>query len=542
MKTLILNNKKFLLTLCLLVGSFLFSQKAFAQNALTLSVAPVIYDIAVDPDQNFKSGLRVINKNQKELTVFLQAVNFIPSDNKGSVKFLPNIDEDGNKNTLANWIGISEEPVIIPAEQSVNVPFSLNIPKNAPPGGHYAAIMVSTRPFSDTKSEANLQVSQIITSLLFVKVSGVVNELGIIRNFRTIDHLFEKPEVSFELDFENKGNVYLQPQGEIKIFNMWGEERGVIPVNQKVPHKQKISDFEFDGIRKLSFSWLGEGSLFDIGRYKAIATLAYGTEESHTISAKTNFWILPIKFIFISIFGFILVILIISWLIKLYIKRVLEKAGLGVNYQPNDFNRKVNDTDLDLSGKIENLSLKQTISIEEKPKFDSAKIIDFYLKNKKAISFGFIALILLFCLVIFMKELKVKNRSFEIISNDIGQGTRLSSEDIIYNQLLSENNLNFETDKTLPILEIVNRSSIPGEGAKLKIKLEEKGFQVSKLSADFSTTDKKTVIIYDSKYQKIAEDLSADLDSALLSTDINNSLGGVGIRIIIGGNFTNFSL
>jgi len=550
---LTLNNKKYLFFLCFFIWSFLFAQKTFAQSALTLSVSPIIYDISVDPEQSFKSNLRVINVNQKELTVFLQVVNFIPSGDKGSVKFLPLSDNGEDENTLANWLNITAEPITVPAEQSIEVPFSLNIPKNAPPGGHYAAILVSTKPFLNTAGESNLQVAQVVTSLVFAKVSGDINELGIIRDFYTTNSLVPKPETTFELGFENKGNVYLQPQGEIKIYNMWGEERGEIPVNQtvgygKVPHKQKTSVAEFDGIRKFSFSWKGEGSVFDIGRYKAIATLSYGTENKHTTTAKTTFWVFPLKFILISIFSLIGLIFIFSWLIKIYIRRVLKKAGLNVDDNQLFYaqKRKINESDIDLSEKIEKLSLKQNISDKNKTKINLTRALNFYLKHKKVIFIGLLFFIVLYCLIFFIKEVKVKNRSFEIFSTDAGQNIHLSSEDIIYNQLKAENKSVFEKNETLPTVEIINRSGIPGEGAKLKLKLEEKGFEVVNLSADFSSEYKKTVIIYNDKNQETAEKLSTDLDNALLSKNPNQSLSdnlkAGEIKIIIGGNFTKFSL
>jgi len=554
MKTLTLSNKyhsflfSFFLATFFLVGFFFLTEKvnAQSQNTLSLSVSPIIYDVSVVKEQELKSNLRVINVNKKDLTVFLQVVNFIPSDDKGSVKFLPPL-EDEDKNTLANWINITNEPLIVPAEQVIEVPFSLNIPQNAPPGGHYAAILVSTRPFFGTNDESNLKISQVVTSLVFAKVAGTVNELGFIRDFYTTHNLVEKPEVSFELRFENTGNVYLQPQGEIKIFNMWGEERGVIPVNQtvgygKVPQKQKTVNDEFDGIRKFSFSWKGEGTIFDIGRYKAVATLSFGSENKHTTTAETTFWVFPLKFVFISIVSFIIIVLIISWIIKIYIRRVLQRAGLRIDNQ-NFFvskKQKLNNSDIDLSGKNEVVSLKQTLNDKSNLKITLAEIIEFYLKHKKILFFGFVFFLIIFCLIFFIKEAKVKNRSFEIFSTDPGQNIHLSSEDIIYNQLRAEDKTEIKIDKNLPSVEIINRSGVPGEGAKLKLKLEEKGFAVANLSADFSSEYKKTVIIYNQNYQTIASDLSLDLGNALLSA--NSSSEAVGIKIIIGGNFTDFSL
>jgi hypothetical protein len=172
----------------------------------------------------------------------------------------------------------------------------------------------------------------MVTALIFTRVAGEIIESGNIREFRTIESLLSKPEVTFELRFENKGNVYLQPQGEIKITNMWGEERGIIPINQnshygKVPQKTANSD----GIRKFTFAWKGEWSIADIGRYTATVTLGYGADNKQFTSAKTTFWVIPFKLLFGILLGVSLFIALVSWLIRIYVRRMLSLAGLGID-------------------------------------------------------------------------------------------------------------------------------------------------------------------------------------------------------------------
>lgn len=60
-----------------------------------------------------------------------------------------------------------------------------------------------------------------------MRVEGDVQEDGGIREFRAIDSFLDTPDVTFSLRFENKGNVHLQPRGNIVITNMWGQREGL---------------------------------------------------------------------------------------------------------------------------------------------------------------------------------------------------------------------------------------------------------------------------------------------------------------------------
>ena len=70
-----------------------------------------------------------------------------------------------------------------------------------------------------------------------------------------------------------------------------GQERGIIPINQA----SQFGNVLPESIRKFTFTWKGEWSVSDIGRYTAMATLAYGSEERQFASAKTYFWVIPVK-------------------------------------------------------------------------------------------------------------------------------------------------------------------------------------------------------------------------------------------------------
>jgi len=124
---------------------------------------------------------------------------------------------------------------------------------------------------------------------------------------------------------ENDGNVHLQPVGEIIIRNMWGAERGRIPVNLNTSFGNVLPNT----VREYRFGWQKDPSLFDIGYYTATLSLAYGTEARQFLRAETGFWVIPLRPLAIAIGIIALIVVSIFAVSRWYVARLLRSAGVG---------------------------------------------------------------------------------------------------------------------------------------------------------------------------------------------------------------------
>ncbi|USN87837.1 MAG: hypothetical protein H6779_00100 [Candidatus Nomurabacteria bacterium] len=521
----------YLATVLSLVLLFSIPNSLKAQESLTLSVSPTLFDMSAEPGQHWQSGIKIINVNNYDLTVYANVVNFVPRGEYGEASFIPTDPNDTKKDSLAKWISITNEAIIIPREQTVEVPFSVDVPTDASPGGHYAAIMIGTKPPREENKETRVQTSQIVTALLFTKIAGDIIELGDIREFRTTETFMDKPEATFEVRFENKGNVYIQPQGEIKITNMWGEERGIIPINQnsqygKIPHKTDNTS----GIRKYTFNWKGEWSLADIGRYTATVALGYGSAEKKFANAKTTFWVIPFKLLLSLLIGIAIFVYVFIWLVRLYIRKMLTMAGLDVQ-EYNNFKRSRSTTqeypqtqhDLRIHAPVKQgiKDLKDQLSLTSNTMDYIKTFLKFCYKNRLFILGVAMVIALVSSLIWYFKSANTDHRAYEVTYVNSDENVNLSSEDIIYNELVSDDPadsivISEEINKKTPIT-IINRSGVPGIGAEAKITAEKNSFAVSELKADFSSSQAKTVILYTSDNQEEALRLSKLFNNALIS-------------------------
>lgn len=309
--------------ICILGTAFPLQTEAQLSDSLSLTITPPLFQLTIGPGESWASTIKVVNSNSYDVTLYSSVMNFSSEGDNGQGKLTPVIKREGEKsNTLAEWIEVSPEPFVVPKETSYQVPFSIQVPTDAPPGGHYAAVLIGTQPLiGGTNDGASMSVSSLISSLFFVRIKGDTKESGRIQSFKT-EHYFyfhQNPEVKLSLQFKNDGNVHLQPKGEIDIFSMWGKKMGVIPVNQKTSFGNVLPN----SIRTYEFTWQADESILDFGFYKAIATITFGEDAHQNEDITTTFWIIPLKPLLILIGIFLIFLSIIILVIRRYIKKSL---------------------------------------------------------------------------------------------------------------------------------------------------------------------------------------------------------------------------
>ncbi|MFT5036573.1 MAG: hypothetical protein ACI9VM_000135 [Candidatus Azotimanducaceae bacterium] len=502
-------------------------QYAQAQESQSLSVSPTLFEMSANPGQLWKSSIKVINSNPYDLTVYANVVNFAPQGETGHGKLMPVFEEMTGGATLAEWVVIASGPNIIEQEKSISIPFVVEVPEDASPGGYFAAILISTQPPKVEGEVLQLRTAQIVTSLLFVRIAGDVNESGSIRTFTTADIFHQTPETVLELRFENKGNVHLQPRGDITIYNMWGKERGLIPINNRTHFGNVLPE----SIRKFEFTWKGEQSISDIGRYKAIATLAYGFGDQKFITASTHFWVVPLKSLLITLGSFITLVLLVSWCIKLYVRRMLQMAGV----EPASYRERKNSSHAieDAEGDVRIASYKsisapvrygyldlRTRLFEAKAFFGVIQTLYTFVVSYKLFFAGVVVIIAgLISAYYFIADVTIEEKEYDVTIANPDLNLNLSSEEITYAELAASQNLAALDDIADQdfTLNMINTSGEPGTAASVAASLANDGYGISSLDSGEGRLDKRSVIVFDPALQETALQLSKKLSGAIVS-------------------------
>lgn len=526
-------------------------------DALSLSVTPTLFDISVEPGQVWRSSVRVINPNTRDIVVYAQPVVLSSDNERGVGNFTPVLNSEQQGITLAEWIEITDEPIEIPAQETATVPFTIPVPTEAAPGGQYAAILISTQPQAGEQNVAQIRTTQAVSALFFMRIEGDVIESGSIRSFRTTDQFVQRPENNFKLRFENQGTVHLLPQGDITIFNMWGQQRGIIPVNQRTEFGKVLPD----SVREYNFSWTGAYSLLDIGRYRAELTLGYGNENKSFVDQTLYFWVIPIYGLLITLGGILSFVLLITWLVRIYIQHMLRLAGISTHQVPrrSKVNKPAHGPDLDLTTDISTTTTfeKSILPIKMATadianRWRSSTSISNYFELLYRILWDYrwvvIALIVgggfLLFFIWFYQIVAVQERSFEsrVIDHTDTVTSVITSEDLylekLQNNLVSSvikiNDATFGEQEIVGVVELVNVSGKPGAAASLAYAITPYGLTVENINTDLERIEQRSIIVYGPEQLALAKQLSQAMGGALLSVRPETSTVSDSIVVFVG--------
>ena len=283
----------------------------FPPGIQAVTVGPAKMEYSVGPGDVMKTTLFLMNETGEDAAFYPSFEKFIEEDGKKT--FLK------DESDLASWIE-TEAPVFLLAGEKKNVPFTIKVPENAEPGGHFAVIWWSTAPPVGGK-----QVSIVTRAgiLVMLRVSGDIREEGRLLSFSTASSkkIFWSFPVGFSVTFKNDGNVHLKPTGEITVKNILGRTKAVVKVNEYLMQILPGSKRSFD------VKW--ETARFAFGPYKAEISLAYG-ESQKQVSQSFWFVLIPLKTLIIVIFALLLVFFILPKGIKKYNQWIINKASVDL--------------------------------------------------------------------------------------------------------------------------------------------------------------------------------------------------------------------
>ena len=361
--------------LIFIFGAFLlFPSAAAAQPGgnLTLSITPPLIKNNVNPGQVWQSAIKVVNNTAAETDIYVQVKDFTSGEETGTVRFLESDDAAGAGHLLSGWLTVEEGPYPIEAFGSREIPVRVEVPDDAGPGGHYAAILAGTKPPAGAIEGSGIKISSLLASLLLLTIKGDINEQGQIREFSTDKSVYSEPNVTFKVRFENTGNVHIQPQGEIRITNLFGEEKARLTIN----HATEFGNVLPGTIRRWHFAWQEKKSLFDMGRYRAELYLSYGSEARETVNQTIYFWIIYYKFLAGAFAGLAVFAFIFVWWLRRYIRRAIARTKEQNGLKPPPFETKIGQNRVVLApAQPEAVAVRKTITDirEKRPASQAAK-------------------------------------------------------------------------------------------------------------------------------------------------------------------------
>lgn len=283
-----------------------------------LTVSPPISDFNVKSGESTELTIRLTNPTQDLVEVFPLTMNFGASGEGGEPTFYPAAEEE-RRFSLASWIVFNQTKIALLPQQVVEFKCQILVPANAEPGGHYGVVFFSTQPPEVSKDQNQVAIASMTGSLVLVNVPGETSEEGFLEEF-SARKFFWSPPVDFILRIRNMGNTHFKPHGEIMIKDMFGQNAGIVPVNERrgnvLPESTRKFEEKFETNKNI------------FGRFSANLRVVYGQSEK-TLAGTLVFWIIPWWIIAVAV-----LILVIFVVLIIFIRRRRRKKREKNNPPP----------------------------------------------------------------------------------------------------------------------------------------------------------------------------------------------------------------
>ena len=266
----------------------------------------------LNPGDKAEGITKVINDSDVPLTFTIGVQDYIVADNKGTPNLLPpNILN--NKYSAAAWIGVYPSTFTLKPREKQIINYYIQIPKDAKPGGHYAALVYQPKVDVKTGQTGGVTTAQI-GSLFYVTVKGPVKEDSRISKFFA-NPFQEYGPVKILTQIKNNGDLHITPTGSITLTGLFtnstytfnDQKKSSTPIGNIFPETAR--DFENT-----------VGKTLMIGRYKAVLLASYGVNNNLPLTATLYFWVFPWRI------ALIIILLVIALILggKYYQKRKRE--------------------------------------------------------------------------------------------------------------------------------------------------------------------------------------------------------------------------
>lgn len=298
---------------------------AHAENGQALSISPPVLELSADPGQTVVASIKLTNISNSELLIKNQVNDFGAKNETGE----PNIifeETESTSYSLKNWV-TAPAPFKIASKETKVVDFTIKVPANAEPGGHYAVVRFTGQ--APEIEDTGVALSASLGSLVLLKISGETKEQASIAEFFSAgsdyskSSFFEYPPINFVERIHNDGNVHVNPYGTVEIFDMFNRKIGSAQVNgDPADTKNKPRAILPSSTRRFEQTF---NKNWMIGPYTAKLKLNYGKDSQSVMTASTTFWVVPYKQILLAIMLIILLILLVRFANKRYKQRIIKK-------------------------------------------------------------------------------------------------------------------------------------------------------------------------------------------------------------------------
>lgn len=224
--------KKILILFSLIITTSSTPVSVFAESRSGLSMSPLNQIIALIPGEEYDGSFTIKNAygNEYELSYTIGVKPFYVNDNYDIY-----YEDTENYNQLVDWISVDIAEGTLPVNGEQKIRFTVKVPENAPAGGQYAAIIVTSKSSGNSDSDGiGVTINQNIAMahILYAEIAGNSTRQGEIEDINTQGFLLNG-NIAGVSSIKNTGNVHGIAKYTLQVFPLFSNEE--IFTNEEAP-------------------------------------------------------------------------------------------------------------------------------------------------------------------------------------------------------------------------------------------------------------------------------------------------------------------
>ncbi len=266
------------------IGYLQLHASAHADNLSSkgLTLIPPTITLTVSPGEKSEGTMKLINESDGPLTFAADTQDFIVTDPHGLPTILPP-NTYSNKYSASAWLAVAPSTFTINPHQQIVLSYYIQVPKDARPGGHYAAVLFKPSDTNGKLTQTGAAVQTDIGTLFSIHISGPITESAHVISF-SVPGFSEYGPVNIQTEIQNNGDSDITPQGIITFYDMFGQKVGSTYIDEHRIFPEAIRDFTN-----------AFGKHWTVGKFTAKLLASYGQNNNLPLTAEVSFIIFPWK-------------------------------------------------------------------------------------------------------------------------------------------------------------------------------------------------------------------------------------------------------
>lgn len=180
------------------------------------TVLPMSQEFDLAAGQEYNGSIKIVNPADAKED-FQYKVGVSPYGVNGD-EYEADLATKTNRTQIADWITIDESTGSLKPNETREIQFRIKVPENAPAGGQYAAITVSSN--DDIQAGDGVAVKNIfeMASLIYANVEGETIHSGAIKE-NTVPGFVTSTPVTVTAELTNDGNVHENAAFRLTVKN-----------------------------------------------------------------------------------------------------------------------------------------------------------------------------------------------------------------------------------------------------------------------------------------------------------------------------------